>query len=49
LWQRLLAYCKVAAPVYLFFLALDRVYQFYRYGSFTNTYVSAIRARTAPD
>src|SRR5208283_2549088 len=35
-----LAYCKVAAPVYLFFLVLDRVYQFYRFGSFTNTYVT---------
>jgi len=44
LWQRLIAYGKVAAPVYLFFLALDRAYQFYRFGSFTNTYV-AIFAR----
>ncbi len=40
LWRRLIAYCKVAAPVYLFFLMLDRAYQFYRYGSLTNTYVS---------
>ncbi|MGA7295507.1 MAG: hypothetical protein WBW53_17670 [Terriglobales bacterium] len=40
LWSRLIAYCKVAAPVYLFFFAADRAYQFYRYGSFTNTYVS---------
>ena len=39
-WRRFLAYCKVAAPVYLFFLVLDRAYQFYRFGSFTNTYVS---------
>jgi hypothetical protein len=39
-WQRFVAYTKVAAPVYLFFLLIDRVYQFYRYGSFTNTYVS---------
>jgi len=44
LWQRLLAYCKVAAPVYLFFLMIDRAYQFYRFGSFTGTYV-AIFAR----
>jgi len=44
LWRRLIAYCKVAAPVYLFFLVLDRAYQFYRFGSFTNTYV-AIFAR----
>jgi hypothetical protein len=40
LWRRLLAYCKVAAPVYAFFLMADRLYQFYRFGSFTNTYVS---------
>jgi hypothetical protein len=40
LWQRLVAYCKVAAPVYALFLLVDRIYQFYRFGSFTNTYVS---------
>ena len=34
------AYCKVAVPVYAFFFLLDRLYQFYRFGSFTNTYVS---------
>jgi hypothetical protein len=39
-WRRLVNYCKVVAPVYLFFLLLDRLYQFYRYGSFTNTYVT---------
>jgi hypothetical protein len=38
--QRLFAYCKVAAPVYFFFFAVDRAYQFYRYGSLTNTYVT---------
>jgi hypothetical protein len=40
LWRRLIAYSKVAAPVYIFFLVVDRAYQFYRFGSFTNTYVS---------
>ena len=40
LWRRFLDYCKIAAPVYGFFLAADRVYQFYRFGSFTKTYVS---------
>jgi len=40
LWQRFVAYCKVAAPVYGLFFAVDRLYQFYRFGSFTNTYVS---------
>jgi hypothetical protein len=38
--RRVLDYAIIAAPVYLFFLLLDRVYQFYRFGSFTNTYVS---------
>ncbi|MGA8621471.1 MAG: hypothetical protein WB660_23470 [Candidatus Sulfotelmatobacter sp.] len=40
LWQRFVSYCKVAVPVYAFFLMVDRLYQFYRFGSFTNTYVS---------
>ena len=40
LWRRLIAYLRIAAPVYAFFLLVDRLYQFYRFGSFTNTYVS---------
>jgi hypothetical protein len=40
LWRRVVAYCKIAGPVYAFFLLLDRLYQFYRFESFTNTYVS---------
>jgi hypothetical protein len=40
LLRRLIDYCRVAGPVYLLFLALDRLYQFYRFGSFTNTYVT---------
>jgi hypothetical protein len=40
LWRRLIAYSKVAAPVYIFFFVVDRAYQFYRFGSFTNTYVT---------
>jgi hypothetical protein len=38
--ERLLSYCKIVAPVYAFFLFVDRLYQFYRFGSVTNTYVS---------
>jgi hypothetical protein len=38
LWERFVAYCKVTAPVYAFFLLIDRVYQFYRFGSLSNTY-----------
>ena len=40
LWERLVSYCKVAGPVYVSFLIIDRLYQFYRFGSFTNTYLS---------
>jgi hypothetical protein len=44
LGQRFWDSCKVAAPVYGFFLLIDRLYQFYRFGSFTNTYVSLFAA-----
>jgi len=40
LWQCLIAYVKIAAPVYVFFLLIDRWYQYHRFGSWTNTYVS---------
>jgi len=40
LWQRFLSYCKIAAPVYVVFFFIERYYSFYRFGSFTNTYVS---------
>jgi len=39
LWQRLLDYCKIAAPVYGFFIFCERAYNFYRFGSWTGTYV----------
>jgi hypothetical protein len=38
-WERIVDYCKIALPVYLFFLFLDRLYQFYRFGTWTDTYV----------
>ena len=40
LWERLVAYVRVALPVYAVFLLIDRLYQFYRFGSFFNTYVA---------
>ena len=40
LWERFVNYCKVAGPVYAFFLVVDRLYQFYRFGSLTNTYTA---------
>ncbi|MGD0731688.1 MAG: hypothetical protein ABR956_10500 [Terracidiphilus sp.] len=39
-WNRCKSYLVTAVPVYLFFALLDRLYQFYRFGSFFNTYVS---------
>ncbi len=37
--KRIFEYSKIAAPVYIFFFLIDRAYQFWRFGSFTNTYV----------
>jgi hypothetical protein len=38
-WRRLITYAKTALPIYLFFLLIDRAYQFYRFGTWTDTYV----------
>ncbi len=39
-WRRATAYAKIAVPTYAFFGLIDRVYQYYRFGSFFNTYMS---------
>jgi hypothetical protein len=39
LWPRLLAYCKIAVPIYVFFAIVERLYSFYRFGSLTQTYL----------
>jgi hypothetical protein len=44
LLARAKSYAVVALPVYAFFVLLDRLYQYYRFGSFTNTY-AGIAAR----
>ena len=46
LWQRCRAYVVGSFPVFCFFGLLDRLYQFYRFGSFTNTYVSVVAKET---
>lgn len=46
LWTRCRSYLAVAVPVYLFFGFLDRLYQFYRFGSFFNTYMSLTAQET---
>jgi len=42
LWQRFWLYAKRAFPIYAVFLLIDRTYQYYRFGSFFNTYVSVV-------
>src|SRR6185437_13221552 len=32
-------YARIALPVYAAFFVMDRAYQYYRFGSFTNTYI----------
>ena len=40
-WRQLLwTFMKVAAPIYGFFFLADRCYQYFRFGSFFNTYVT---------
>ena len=39
LWDKILDYCKVAVPVYLAFAVIERFYSYYRFGSFTQTYL----------
>jgi hypothetical protein len=42
LWTRFRTYTATAVPVYLFFGLLDRLYQFYRFGSFFHTYITVV-------
>ncbi len=42
LWNRCQTYIATALPVYVFFGLVDRLYQYYRFGSFFNTYVSVV-------
>jgi hypothetical protein len=45
-WNRCRDYAVIAVPVFSFFGFLDRLYQFYRFGSFTNTYLSLVAKET---
>jgi hypothetical protein len=42
LWSRCGTYIATAIPLYVFFGLIDRIYQYYRFGSFFNTYVSVV-------
>jgi hypothetical protein len=44
--HRFRTYAAIAVPVFCFFGLLDRLYQFYRFGSFTNTYVGLVARET---
>lgn len=44
--SRCQSYVAIAMPVYLFFGLLDRLYQYYRFGSFFNTYMSVTARET---
>jgi hypothetical protein len=37
--RKCVIYAKTAFPVYLFFFAVDRLYEFHRFGTWTDTYV----------
>ena len=39
LWERAVIYCKVSVPIYAFFAIFERLYNFYRFGSLTQTYI----------
>jgi hypothetical protein len=39
IWRRLACYGKTAFPVYFVFFFIDRLYQFHRFGTWTDTYV----------
>ena len=39
LWRRVMDYCRVTVPVYVFFTSIERSYNFYRFGSWTETYL----------
>ncbi len=42
LWKRFREYAPTAFPIYAVFLLIDRLYQYHRFGSFFNTYVSVV-------
>jgi len=42
LGKRFREYAATAFPIYAVFVLIDRVYQYYRFGSFFNTYVSVV-------
>jgi hypothetical protein len=42
IWDRCRVFLATALPIYAVFGLIDRVYQYYRFGSFFNTYISVV-------
>jgi hypothetical protein len=42
LWDRCRTYLATATPIFAVFAVLDRLYQYYRFGSFFNTYLGLV-------
>ncbi len=42
MWSRVKTYAITAGPIFCFFGLLDRLYQYYRFGSFWNTYITVV-------
>jgi hypothetical protein len=42
IWDRCRVYLATAIPIYTFFGLIDRLYQYFRFGSFFNTYISVV-------
>ena len=38
-WPKLVEYCKVSLPIYVFFAVVERWYSYYRFGSFLHSYI----------
>ena len=38
-WPKLVEYCKVSLPIYVFFAVAERWYSYYRFGSFLHSYI----------
>jgi hypothetical protein len=46
LWQQCRVYVATVLPIYLIYGLIDRCYQYYRFGSFLNTYITVIGRET---
>lgn len=38
-WPRVIEYCKISVPIYVFFAIVERWYSYFRFGSFLHSYI----------